>query len=128
MPKTKKKTLKHQGDPAVSDYSAVILERIEDQIKLVAEGHNILEGKIGLVGSKVDSKIDSMESEMRSSFITVLNYLSRMDIEMSELRAEIKKINEYKANKRKMNILEQKIIHFELELNECKKMIAITKK
>jgi hypothetical protein len=119
--KPKNKTKKDSGNkPAVNDYGAVVLERIEGQIKLVAEGHGILEGKIGLVGDKVDS----MESEMRSSFITVLNYLSRMNIEMSEIRTEIKKINEYKADKRKMNILEQKIIHFELELNECKKIIS----
>ena len=134
----------------------VLLENINDNIKLVAEGHLDLErkidnlseelngridsleselggridsleselgGRIDSLESKLGGRIDSLEQEMKSSFKTVFDYLSAIDIELSEIKARL----ENKADKKDLVVIEKRVTKLELELSECKKMIAAAK-
>jgi vacuolar-type H+-ATPase subunit I/STV1 len=123
----------------------VLLENINDNIKLVAEGHLDLErkidnlseelngridsleselgGRIDSLKSKLGGRIDSLEQEMKSSFKTVFDYLSAIDIELSEIKARL----ENKADKKDLVVIEKRVTKLELELSECKKMIAAAK-
>lgn len=131
---------------------AVLLENINDNIKMVAEGHLVLDGKIdNLVSSHLisdgkienlasshlilNNKIDNLFSEtnlikedMHSSFSSILNYVSHIETEISEIKSDIKKIIEGKSDKKEAIIIEQRVTKLELELGECKKMIAAAKK
>lgn len=102
---------------------AVLLENINDNIKMVAEGHIDLERKIEDLDKSLNGGIDSLGQEMRSSFKTVFDYLSAIDIELAEIKVKL----DNKADKKDLTTLKQRVAKLELELSECKKMIATAK-
>ena len=90
------------------DGMTILLERIEDKIGLVSEGHSILERKIDGLDSrmdkldsrmeKMDSKIDRIELKMDEGFKLVLSHLSGLDKEFMELKNDLKDNYEKKGH------------------------------
>jgi len=154
-----KAKLKNIGKyPGMSDYSGVLLEQISDNLKVIAEGHMILERKIDLLDEKVDSmgtelngRIDGLESrmgglesrmdglesrmgglesrmgglelDMRDSFKTVIDYLSTIEKDVADIKAKL----DDKFDKKDAVIMERRISKIELELENCKRLIAVKK-
>jgi len=133
-----KAKLKNVGKyPGMSDYSGVLLEQISDNVKVIAEGHMILERKIDLLDEKVDSmgtelngridglesKMDGLELDMRDSFKTVIDYLSTIEKDVADIKAKL----DDKFDKKDAVIMERRISKIELELENCKRLIAARK-
>jgi len=133
-----KAKLKNVGKyPGMSDYGGVLLEQISDNVKVIAEGHMILERKIDLLDEKVDSmgtelngridglesKMDGLELDMRDSFKTVIDYLSTIEKDVADIKAKL----DDKFDKKDAVIMERRISKIELELENCKRLIAARK-
>jgi len=106
---------------------SILLEHIDTNVELIAEGYHSLREEMHQGFSKVWDKFDSLEQDMHSSFKAVLEHLISIDNELAEIKAELKKLNENKADKQELVILEQRLSKLELELNQCKKEIAAKK-
>lgn len=102
---------------------AVLLENINDNIKMVAEGHFDLDRKI----DNLAADTNLIKEDMHSSFISISNYVSHIEAEISEIKSDIKKIIEGKTDKKETVAIERRVVKLELELGECKKMIAVAK-
>lgn len=83
------------------DHFGAILEDINDKFTVMVEGHNM-----------VVERMDRMETEMRSSFKTVFEYLSRIDSEIQEIKAELSQ----KAQIKEVRELQSRVLKLELEL------------
>ena len=122
-------------------YVGVLLEHLEGNIQLIAEGHIDLDRKFDGLSEKFDKmevrmgglenrmggledKVDDLEREMKSSFKTVFDYLSAIDIELAEIKTKL----EGKADKKDLDAIERRVLRLELDLGECKKQIAAARK
>jgi len=57
---------------------------------------------------------------MHNSYKTVIEYLSRIEDELAEIKAELKRLEEKKADKETLAELEKRIIKIEQEIIACK--------
>ena len=106
-----------------------ILENIHEMFVVMTEGLNIandrgdrLEGRMDRMEGKVDKmegrmdrmegKVDSMQTEMRSGFKTVMEYLTRIDNEIQEIKVELSQ----KAQIKEVRELQSRVLKLELEL------------
>ena len=124
-----------------------LLEHIENNIGVIAANQINLGERMGTLETKVDSlevKIDSLEDrmgavenrmgsleakvgtleqDMRASFKAITSYLISIENQLAEIKGELKT----KADKKDLIVIEQRVAKLELELIECKKMIAAAK-
>lgn len=103
-----KKKISKKDTPLKDRYIGVILEDINDKFDRVLEGHSVLDKKIEdfryevrsdikfvnltsrtLLQKQIDLevKINKLEDEMKNSFKSVFDYLSRTDKELESIRA-----------------------------------------
>ena len=108
MIKLMKKKISKKDTPLKDRYIGVILEDINDKFDRVLEGHSVLDKKIEdfryevrsdikfvnltsrtLLQKQIDLevKINKLEDEMKNSFKSVFDYLSRTDKELESIRA-----------------------------------------
>lgn len=100
----------------------VILEEFREIFKGLGEGQKILSEQMERVEGRMDSmetemrsgfkRIDGLEIEMRSSFKTVMEYLARIDTELQEIKAELSQ----KAQIKEVKELHGRVLKLELEL------------
>lgn len=109
----------------------VLLEHIDTNVKLLAEGYDSLREEMhesfkNVWGKfdAVDQRFDSLEKEMRDSFKTVFEYLSKIDNELADIKARL----ENKADKPDLDAMEKRLSKLEFDFAECKNMIAELKK
>jgi chromosome segregation ATPase len=112
-----------------NDYTAVLLEQMRDEIKGVAEGvmnlnekmdrrfgevekrFDAVDGRLNGIDSRLngvesrlgtlDGRFDKLEAEMKSSFKSVMEYLSRIEDEIVDIKKRLKRIEENSAADRK---------------------------
>ena len=75
----------------VKHYTGVLVEKLEDDIKAVAEGHDILNRKFDSLDKKVDvlnTKVDTLDMK-----IYVLD--KKVDDRTNELKVEMKIVKDY---------------------------------
>ena len=137
--KTTKPNLK--SDSSYEERLMVLVENLEDKIQLVAEGNLMLgermergfadvdkrfdtiERKMDSMKNRLDSmdvKIDFFEKDMRSSYKTVLEYLGRIEGEHTEIKTELKRLDEKKADKETLADLIKRIAKIEQDMEHCK--------
>lgn len=109
------KKRKLSGGPNKEDRIIVLLEDMRGEIKLVAEGHSILNRKIDNLSFKVDNletkvdslevkvdglelRMDRMETKMDEGFRLVLDHLDGLDREFMELKNDLKNNYERKGH------------------------------
>ena len=101
------------------NYYEVTMEYIKDTVKVVAEGQKAMGEKIDRDLTEVKTDISNLRGEMRSSFKTIFDYLSRIDDELKDIRNEMKKMREElksKADLVRFEILESRVLKIEEEL------------
>jgi chromosome segregation ATPase len=101
-----------------NNYTAVLLEKIEDNLKLLAEGQSNLNEKMDRKFEAVDERFDQINQQFKSiekklgdhdqqfkniekklgdhdqQFKTILKYLSRIEDELMELKGKINRVEE----------------------------------
>lgn len=111
----------------------VILEEFREIFKGLGEGQKILFGQVGRIEERMDSmetemrsgfkRIDGLETEMRSSFKTVMEYLTRIDTEIQEIKAELSQ----KAQIKEVKELQGRVLKLELELASLRNSLHLQK-
>jgi archaellum component FlaC len=118
----------------------VILEEFREIFKGLGEGQKILfeqmgrmegrmdgmEGRMGRMEGRMDGmegKMDSVETEMRDGFKTVMEYLSRIDTELQEIKAELSQ----KAQIKEVRELQNRVLKLELELIAIRNSLHVQK-
>ena len=142
---------------------AVLLENLNDNIKIVAEGQTSLraemhqeigglrtemntkieseigglraemntkiESEIGglreEMNTKIESEIGGLRAEMRDSFKSILQYLSRIEDEVMEIKEEIRELREKKLDKEKFFVLEDQFGAMRKDIRECQTFLKI---
>ncbi|MDI6778065.1 MAG: hypothetical protein QMD77_02635 [Patescibacteria group bacterium] len=113
----------------------VLVERFEDQVKLVGEQHgdvvkkidnlNIsLSGKIENLDNKfngLDNKLDDFIAETRANFKLVMEQLSRIEDDFLNLRKRIEKLDKDKISLKEFDWLKSKVLEIENRLEKYKK-------
>ncbi len=131
-----KKKVKKETDKK-RDYTAVLLEDMRDDIKLIAEGHTILEKGIRKLNEKVDkldNKMERMEIDisvlktdvfalktdsldLKSGQSQILDYLSRIEDEIQNLKKDLKENYEKKGHDKKWReLIEERLEKIEKAL------------
>lgn len=130
---------KRAEEAMTSNGFGVILEEFREIFKGLGEGQKILseqmgrmEGRMDRMEGKVDKtegrmdrmegKVNDMQSEMRSSFKTVMEYLARIDTEIQEIKAGLSQ----KADEKEVRELRDRVLKLELELVSIRNSIAVT--
>lgn len=148
MVKKTDKNILPKNDSTYEERLMVLVENLGDQIKLVAEDNLMtremmergfervnkrfdsmenrmdrLEIRFDNLEAKVDNleaKVGFLERDMHSSYKTVIEYLSRIEGELAEIKAELKRLEEKKADKETLAEFEKRIIKIEREIVACK--------
>lgn len=141
MAKKTDKNILPKNDSAYEERLMVLVENLGDQIKLVAEDNlmtrEIMERGFERVDKRFDSienrinrlevrfdnleaKVGFLERDIHSSYKTVIEYLSRIENELAEIKAELKRLEEKKADKETLAEFEKRIIKIEREVVACK--------
>jgi len=112
-----KNKLKSKIKPiAKKDHFEALLENMNDNIKLVAEGQVAFH-----------EEFTEFQKETRDNFKTVFDYLSRIDNELQDIKNSLKRLEETKVDKGELNALTQRVARLERELEECKGSLGAKK-
>jgi len=68
----------------------------------------------------LETKVDNLEKDTRSSYKTVIQYLSRIESELAEIRIELKRLEDNKADKETLAAFEKRIIKIERDADHYK--------
>lgn len=141
MVKKADKNILPKNDSTYEERLMVLVENLGDQIKLVAEDNLMTREMMERGFERVNKRFDSMENrmdrleirfdnleakvgflerDMHSSYKTVIEYLSRIEGELAEIKAELKRLEEKKADKETLAEFEKRIIKIEREIVACK--------
>lgn len=97
----------------------VILEEFREIFKGLGEGQKILSGQM----ERVEGRMDRMETEMRSSFKTVMEYLTRIDDELQEVKVKLSQ----KAQIKEVKELQNRVLKLEIELTSLRNSLKLQK-
>ena len=110
----------------------ILLENVNDNIKILAEGQAGLDQRMGGLDQKMDGleknlsqRIDGLEQEMRDSFKSILQYLSRIEDEIMEIKEEIRGLREKKLDKERFFVLENQFKVMRKDIRECQTFLKI---
>jgi hypothetical protein len=98
-------------------------ESMENRMDRIEVRLGNLEAKVDNLETKVDSletKVGFLEKDTRDSHKTVIEYLSRIEGELAEIKAELRRLEEKKADKEILAAFEKRIIKIEREIAACK--------
>lgn len=104
-----------------------LVEHFDESLKLIAEGQVSFREDVKRDFGKVWTEMISMKQEMRSNFKTVFEYLSRIDDELAEIKARLKKLDEAKVDRKEFNILERRLAEAERAIEECRMQLRAAK-
>ncbi|MFA4880682.1 MAG: hypothetical protein WC650_03605 [Candidatus Doudnabacteria bacterium] len=111
---------------------AVLLENVNDNIKILAEGQtglnqrmDGLDQKMDGLGKNLSQRIDGLEQEMRDNFKSILQYLSRIEDEIMGIKEDIRELKEKKLDKEKFFILENQFGAMRKDIRECQTFLKI---
>ncbi len=123
------------------DHFEALLENMNDNIKLVAEGQTAFRDEVNARFDVVDQRfakadqrfvsfqketrdnfktIFDFRDETRDNFKTVFDYLSRIDNELQDIKKRLQRLDETKLDKGEFDDLAKRVARLERELEECK--------
>jgi len=116
MPKKTKNKEKSFSESSVK----VLLEDIRGEIKLVAEGQAGLRQEMNKKFDGLQKEMNEGFADMRSSFKSIFEYLSRVEDELVEIEVELRNFKKVKVD---YGSLEKRIAAIEQKLESYKTMI-----
>jgi len=126
------------------DHFEALLENMNDNIKLVAEGQAAFRDEFTDFRDETRANFKTIfefrdetqanfktlfefRDETRANFKIVFDYLSRIDNELQDIKKELKLLDETKVDKQKFNDLTQRVARLERKLEECKDSLEAKK-
>jgi uncharacterized phage infection (PIP) family protein YhgE len=137
------------------DHFEALLENMNDNIKLVAEGQTAFREEVNQRFDRSDQRFAEFQKETRANFKTlfefrdetranfkkvfnfrdetqanfktVFDYLSRIDNELQDIKKELKLLDQTKVDKHEFNDLAQRVARLERKLEECKDSLEAKK-
>lgn len=107
------KKLKKPISKKTGNYTAVLLEKMHDDIKLVAEGQTAVQRQL----DEFKDEMHEFKEDTKSSFKSILDYLSRIEDEIMEIKEDLKNNYERKGwDKEWRNMIENKLEKIEKTL------------
>ena len=79
----------------VKNHTGVLIERLEDDIKAIAEGHSVIDRKIDNLEMKVDNLQNNMDRKiynLQKDMDIVKNYVIAVDTKLNEHEVILKRI------------------------------------
>jgi len=99
------------------------LDSIENRMDRLEIRFDNLEAKVDNLEAKVDNleaRVGFLEKDTRDSHKTVIEYLSRIESELAEIKAELRRLEEKKADKELLVTFEKRIVKIEREVAACR--------
>jgi hypothetical protein len=119
---TREKNLKNKkGGGKKRDYTAVLLEKMNDKIDIVAEGHSSLNRKI----DGIKEAIAEFKYETRTNFKEVFERLSRIEDEFNSVKHDVAKLKLGKTDWHEFEWIKNKVLDLEKKLKGCQKQQAL---
>lgn len=123
MKKSKLKSKKNKSFKKADNYTAVLLEKMHDDIKLVAEGQVVVQRQL----DEFKGEMHEFKEDTKSSFKSILEYLSRMEDEIMEIKEDLKNNYERKGwDKEWRDMIERKLEKIEKTLVSKNLMVKIS--
>jgi len=122
MAKKVEKTNLRSDDSSYEERLMVLVENLGDEIKLVAEGNLMLGERFDRMEQKMDGGFKEIRQEMQGGFKSTVEYLLHIDEEITQIKNDLKKLKEVKADKETLIIFEKRIAKIEGDLAECKNL------
>ena len=112
-----------------------LLENLDGSIKILAEGQDLLRCGVEDFKKETKNRFDALERDLMvfkietgKNFKTVLDYLSRIDDELADIKAKLKKIDETKIERQEFNLVLQRLSNAEQAIEEFKLILLKTGK
>ena len=109
---------------------AILLENMNDNFKLLAEGQTIMNRKFDGLENRFDglevrfdgleARFGGLENEMRTGFAMVMDYLKRIDEELVALKKDTQNLEDKKADSTVCDSLEKRLKDAEKEIQEIR--------
>jgi hypothetical protein len=115
MNKEKRKPkLKKEAEKMFKEsHVAVILEDMRDDIKLIAEGLNGTNDRLG----RLEGEFHDFKSETRENFRLVFSHFSTIEDELQDIKYKLEKMDENKIDKKEFHLLK-------IRVEKLEKMLA----
>lgn len=97
----------------------VMLENMRDDIKLIAEGQMGIYEKLDEINGRLD--------ENKSDHEAIMEYLSRLEDEMMDIKERLENIEKNKANRSDYDFLKRKVEVLERQMEKFKVLLKVRK-
>jgi len=125
---------KSKNKPIKKEHFEVVLEDMNDSIKLIAEGQMAFRQEVNRRFDDVDRRhvefrdetranfktLFDFRDETRANFKTVFDYLAKMDDELQDIKKTLKQLDETKIDKSNFAALAERVARLETELEKYK--------
>ena len=111
---------KSKNKPIKKEHFEVVLEDMNDSIKLIAEGQMAFRQEVNRRFDDVDRRHVEFRDETRANFKTVFDYLAKMDDELQDIKKTLKQLDETKIDKSNFAALAERVARLETELEKYK--------
>jgi DNA repair ATPase RecN len=100
------------------EHFEVLLENMNDSIKLVAEGQLAFRQEVNQKFNESDQRLADFCDRTDSNFKTIFDYLARMDDELQDIKKSLQRLDETKIDKAEFAALAQRVAQVEQELKK----------
>ena len=108
----------------------VIMENMNDNIKLLAEGQMALNERFDGLENRFDgleNRFDKLERETKAGFSMIMDYLKRIDEEVIGIKSELESTREEKVNWDAYSLLEKRVEKAEEQIEKVKALLKLKK-
>ena len=111
---------KSKNKPIKKEHFEVVLEDMNDSIKLIAEGQMAFRQEVNRKTRANFKTLFDFRDETRANFKTVFDYLAKMDDELQDIKKTLKQLDETKIDKSNFAALAERVARLETELEKYK--------
>jgi hypothetical protein len=101
----------------------VVLEKMEDSIKLLAEGQAGFREEMNRKFEKMEGRLNEFERETRDNFGIVFEYLKRIDEEVQDIKARLGELDEGKIGKKEYNFVMKRMDDVEEQVRKLTDLV-----
>lgn len=97
----------------------IVLEEMNDSMKILAEGQIMLSGRM----DNLESRFDGLESEVRQGFSLIMDFLKRLDEELMGIKKDVEEAKEKKVDLNIYEMLEKRMAVAERQIERMKSVL-----
>lgn len=104
----------------------VVLERMDDRIKILAEGQSGLSERMDRIEGRFDGlegRFDGLEGEMRQGFSLIMDFLKRLDEELMGIKKDLESTKKKKVDRNVYVVLEKRMAVAESQIERMRAVL-----